>query len=167
MIAQPRYWMDANVIIEAQRRTYPIGLTPSESFWNWLAAKVEAGRIVCTKMVYLEVAENQGHQDRLAKWFQVRREMGLCIKPSQQVQARVGAITTQIFSSHRYPQHHAMKFARGADPWLIAHAWDDSGVVVTQESDLKPEAHVVRIPDVCDTFNIRCINLLGMMQELS
>jgi hypothetical protein len=46
-------------------------------------------------------------------------------------------------------------FVKGADPWVIAHAMEDQGIVVTKESDSKSNAQKARIPDVCDHFKVK------------
>jgi hypothetical protein len=158
-----RYWLDASVFIEAQNRTYPIGIV--DSYWRWLAGQVEAGRIVCPKRVFQEIVEGHERQDDLAKWFQARRGDGLCIASDRSVQKQVGIISTHVFSVYR--SHQAMRFSDGADPWIIAHAQVDDGTVVTQESSLRPNSHKVRIPDLCRHFNVRCIDGLQMMKDLN
>ena len=62
-----RYWLDASVFIEAQNRTYPMGIM--DSYWKWLAGRIEDGTIVCPKLVYQEVVDGHERQDVLAKWL--------------------------------------------------------------------------------------------------
>jgi hypothetical protein len=76
----------------------------------------------------------------------------------------VGKIEDYVFE--KYVKVETWEFSKGADPWLIAHALDDGGVVVTKESELRPEAQKVRIPDVCHQFNVRCVDTLGVLKEL-
>ena len=158
----PRYWLDANVLIEAHRRTYPMQI--AVSFWEWLGGEVQTGQIVCPRRVYQEICEAEDHKDELAHWMKVRKERGLCIGPSRSVQDLVGKIEAYVFG--KYVNAEVWKFSDGADPWLIAHALDDAGVVVTNESYLRPDAKKVRIPDVCHEFNVTCIDTLEMLKQL-
>jgi hypothetical protein len=158
----PRYWLDASVFIEANLRSYPIGI--ADSFWEWLAGQVQAGQIVSPRRVYKEVAENEDHQDLLAKWVKNRKDKGLCVLPTKAVQLLVGKIGEFVFSS--YPGVEAYDFLRGGDPWVIAHALDDDGVVVTKESYRHPQAKKARIPDVCEHFGVSCIDTLEMLKRL-
>jgi hypothetical protein len=158
----PRYWLDASVLIEAHLRSYPIGM--ADSFWEWMAGKVQAGYIVSPRRVYQEVAENEKHEDELAKWVKHRREKGLCVAPSKAVQGRVQEITEHVFAKYIFVE--AWDFSKGADPWVIAHALEDQGIVVTKESDLHPNAQKARIPDVCDHFGVKCVNTLEMLKQL-
>jgi hypothetical protein len=157
----PRYWLDASVLIEAHLRTYPIGI--ANSFWAWLGGQVQNGNVVCPRRVYKEVAETE-HQDELAQWVKHRKGKGLCISPSRLVQTRVKEITAYVFT--KYKNVEAWDFSKGADPWVIAHALEDHGIVVTKESFTRPDAQKARIPDVCDCFNVKCIDTLEMLKQL-
>ena len=157
-----RYWLDANVLIEAHRRSYPIGIVVS--FWTWLGGQVENSVVVCPRRVYQELAEQEDHKDELSVWVQNRRNKGLCIMPSKEVTAQVGHILEFVFANYQAPQ--AYDFSKGGDVWVVAHALDDSGTVVTQESGLRPQARKVRIPDVCKHFHVKCIDTLQMLKEL-
>jgi hypothetical protein len=55
----------------------------------------------------------------------------------------------------------------GADPWIIAHAIADGGTVVSQETDKRPNANRVRIPDVCQHFGVPCIKVWDMLRNLN
>jgi Domain of unknown function (DUF4411) len=158
----PRYWLDANVLIEAHRRTYPINI--ATSFWSWLAGQVQHGYVVAPRRVYQEIAGVESHKDELAQWMKTRRDKGLCIPASKAVQKRIGEIQVKVFKV--YSEAEAWEFSKGADPWIIAHALEDKGVVVTKESYLRPDAKKVRIPDVCDIFGVKCVDTLEMMRLL-
>jgi hypothetical protein len=137
----------------------------ADSFWEWTAGKVHDGYIVSPRRVYQEVAENEKHQDELAKWMRHRRDKGLCVAPSRAVQERVQAIEEHVFT--KYIVVEAWDFSKGADPWVIAHAMEDGqGIVVTKESDSRPNAQKARIPDVCDHFNVKCVDTLEMLKQL-
>jgi hypothetical protein len=158
----PRYWLDANVLIEAHRRSYPIGIV--NSFWAWLGKQVEDGIIVCPRSVYQEIAEQEDHQDEIARWVQTRKDRGLCIASTREVQARVDEILQYVFGKYR--PEHAFDFSKGGDVWVIAHALEENGIVVTKESELRPNAQKARIPDVCKYFDMRCMDTLEMLRAL-
>jgi hypothetical protein len=42
----------------------------------------------------------------------------------------------------------------------------ENGVVVTQESALRPTAQVARVPDVSQNFNVHCVDTLEMFRLL-
>jgi uncharacterized protein DUF4411 len=130
----PRCWLDANVLIEVHLRTYPIGI--ANSFWVWLDGEIQQGNIVCPRRVYREVAESE-HQDELAQWMKHRKSKGLCIPPSRQVQTRVKEVEEYVFL--KYKSVEAWEFSKGADPWVIAHALEDRGIVVICNRDSKQD----------------------------
>jgi hypothetical protein len=132
--------------------------------WGRFLTQVESGQIVCARRVYQEIAEAEDHKDELAQWVKVRKEKGLCIPPSRGVQELVAEIEAYAFEEYLVVE--AWEFSKGADPWLIASALDDGGVVVTNESDLRPEAKKVRIPDICSQFDVKCVDTLVMLKEL-
>src|SRR6266478_5193763 len=136
----------------------------ADSFWQWVAGQVEVGNIVSPRRVYQEVAENEKHQDELAKWVRHRREKGLCIAPSRFVQERLQSVTEYVVT--KYLIVEALDFLKGADPWIIAHALEDHGIVVTKESETRSNAQKTRIPDVCDHFNVKCVDTLEMLKQL-
>jgi len=158
----PRYWLDANVLIEANNRSYPIDV--AKTFWLRLAEQIQLGNVVSARRVYQELAEHEKHQDAVASFVKARRQH-LCIAPSREVQQAVDEVERYVFGG-RYPVAEAWKFSKGGDPWIVAHAMVDKGVVVTQESALRPNAQVVRVPDVCQHFRVQCANTLEMFRSL-
>lgn len=158
----PRYWLDANVLIEAHNQSYPIDV--AKTFWRALSKQIECGNVVSTRRVYQELAEQEKHQDAVAQFVRNRRQQ-LCIAPSREVQKAVGGIEEYVFGG-RYPTYEAWRFSKGGDPWVIAHALTEGGIVVTQESALRSNAQVARVPDVCQHFEVRCVDTLGMFRLL-
>ncbi len=54
-----------------------------------------------------------------------------------------------------------------ADPWVIAHAMTENAVVVTkEEKETAANSKRIKIPNVCETMGIRCINDFEMIGEL-
>jgi Domain of unknown function (DUF4411) len=158
----PRYWVDANVFIEAHQKSYPMDI--AEGFWKWMSSRVADGTIVCPRMVYQEIAENTDRRDLLSLWFQSRHDAGLCIGSNKPIQDQVGLINAYVYAKYKYP--HGTVFAKGADSWVIAHALVDHGIVVTQESNLHPNAKKPRIPDICKAFNVPFMDRLQMLKNL-
>jgi hypothetical protein len=160
VVIVPRYWLDADVLIGASK---DVPFDTWKQFWGWMAARVERGELVSPRAVYKEVAENEDHQDELARWVSNRKAKGLCITPSRRVQDKVKEITKYILAKHKPEQ--ALDFLKGGDVWVIAHALEDDGIVVTQESSEHPRAEKARIPDVCKYFGVTCINRNEMLKK--
>ena len=53
-----------------------------------------------------------------------------------------------------------------SDPWLIAYASVHRGVVVTHEVLAGPKTTKVKIPDICEHFDVSYVNVFEMMRQL-
>lgn len=68
--------------------------------------------------------------------------------------------------SDRYTPLAKEEFASVADSWLCAYALTYDEIIVTEEiydADIKKR---VKIPNVCEEFGIRCINLLQFIRKI-
>lgn len=152
------YWLDANVFIQAKNGPYGFKLVPQ--FWIFLSEQLEQGIIRCPKMVYDELIDGN---DDLAAWFKPRREKGLCHHPDEAVQQCFSTVANHV--AMKFKPHQASEFLVGADGWLIAHAMNGDGIVVTQESDRSHKSKI-KIPTICKIFGVRCMNTYDMLGAL-
>lgn len=70
----------------------------------------------------------------------------------------------------RYPGYFDQakaKFATGADGWLVAHARVHGITVVTNEQSAPEARREVKLPDVCDQFEVRRDNTFTMLRALN
>ena len=64
-------------------------------------------------------------------------------------------------------QHHIDKFLSGADTWLIAHAMEDGGAVVTQEErSKKHETTPIKVPNVAKAMRATWCDTYDMLERL-
>lgn len=152
------YWLDANVFIQAKNGPYGFALVPK--FWVFLSEQLEQGAIRCPKLVYDEVMDGK---DDLAAWFKTRREKGLCHHPDEIVQQCFSTVANYVAT--KFKPHQVSEFLLGADGWVIAHAMNGDGIVVTQESDRSHKSKI-KIPTICKVFGVRCINTYQMLGAL-
>jgi hypothetical protein len=116
-------------------------------------------------MVYDEIAHNVAAEDQLAKWVKVRKSTGLFVQnPNKDVQDVVRQIANHVTST--YPRHQAAEFLRGADPFIVAHAKESKGTVVTFEKLVPPNSQQVKIPNVCEKFDVDYCTLYDMLERL-
>jgi hypothetical protein len=54
-----------------------------------------------------------------------------------------------------------------ADPWIIAKAQCLGATVVTHESVVAPNARKVKVPNICQQFDVTCINTFQFLRELN
>lgn len=151
-----RYWIDASAIIWANRDLFRYEDMPG--YWNWLESKFNDGTVVTHKMVFDEIIRGAQAEkpDPIAIWTKSRRGRWCSYGCTEESKQLVGEISQ--YCMEHYPYATANTFLSGADPFLIARASVDQGVVVTQESDRKDP----RIPKICRAFKIECLPLNKM-----
>lgn len=151
------YWLDADVYIQASRGPYK----RVPQWWSFLAKQVELGIAKSPKIVYDEIAKGR---DDLAEWCALRKEKGLCVHPSREIQEEcMGKIADYVYKT--YKSHQSAEFLKGGDAWVIAHAMPTKGVVVTMES-LRKMKSKIKLPTICKVFDITYINTYEMNDKL-
>ena len=154
------YWLDSNVFIEGKKGPYGFDIAPR--FWTLIDELIEDGRIACPIQVYQELLDSQ---DQIANWAKERKNSGLFVSPTRDVQEKFRTIVSYVV--RRYPDNGPRRrFLSKADPWVIAHAIAQGGVVVTLESRDPPDSRKVKIPNVCENLPIGCTNTYDMLRQL-
>lgn len=147
----PKYVFDSNIFISLQRRQ-PIDIYPS--LWSKIGNLMREGTVISSQEVYDELMIGG---DDLEEWAKVRRE---CFLPSDvPIQQEV----RRILSLHRGLVEGGKK-KNSADPFVIALAKQQGCKVVTEEVS-SHNAKAPKIPDVCDAFQIECINFVTFARE--
>jgi Domain of unknown function (DUF4411) len=158
------YWVDADVLIQAKNTLYSFEI--ARPFWDFLEKQSSSGTIRSSIKVYGEIMSYEDENDPLVKWAKPRKNSGLFIIPDKLVQETFTDVANHVISRYAKRQTKAAEFLKGGDGWIIAHAKCDGGVVVTQESRLDGTALTPKIPNVCRSFNVGCINLPTMLTNL-
>lgn len=133
------------------RRRFP-------TLWGNFDSIVEEGRLVSTREVLREIGD--GPVEPLREWSQHHQE--LFPTPT----AQEGKIVAQIYGVRHFQQNieqqKLLRGGRNADPFVIAKAMAEQGIVVTMEL-LKPNA--AKIPNICQHFGVRWMGLEEFMEE--
>jgi hypothetical protein len=119
------------------------------------------GIIYSSAMVFNELVEGS---DELSNWARDLGEQGFFVEPSESVQGFLAEIANHVIS--RYESQQAQSFLAGADPWVIAQSKIDLAVVVTQEAPVGINSKKVKIPNICDEFDVHHVDTYGMMRTL-
>ena len=154
------YLLDANVLIRAHGDYYP--LDRIEPFWTWLLEMAEAARVKMPVEIYDEVA---GSPDLLGQWLrrpEVRRAIVLG-EPTDM------AFVQLVIANGYAPDLsdvEIMKFGR--DPFLVAATKGLSDRVVVTREVARPTAQRAnrKLPDVCATIGVQCINDFQLWRSL-
>jgi len=162
------YCIDSCVLIEASRRFYAFDFFPD--FWWWLSQEGNKGIWTSPLQVYKEIVENTNRRDTLNSW--VEQNKSCFSNPSKDVQKSFKEISNYIVKS--YVDYQAERALKKADPWVVALALAKDLTVVSFEVPVnlshsfksgKFDAEV-KIPNLCNEFGIRYINLFDMLREL-
>lgn len=155
---QPLYCIDANVLIQAWQKYYSPKLCPS--YWETLNKLGAEGRLFIPSEVFKEIKKGE---DDLYKWLKSSK---IVVRPKTSMVAQNwSAILAKA------PRHQLLvdntKNRSLADPWVVAHAMTENAVVVTkEEKETAANSKRIKIPNVCETMGIRCINDFEMIGEL-
>ncbi|MFC3418673.1 DUF4411 family protein [Salinicoccus hispanicus] len=164
--------MDANTYIDAHRRSYPFDLFPG--YWERIVLYSKKGSIKLNTHVYNEIAQEDKEplKDDLQLWLENEFE-GENLKVSQDVVDTWIRIINYVGESDLYNQKALDAWADGsvADPWIIATAKVHDLTVVTMETkhgnlSSGSPTKAVKVPDVCEAFDVRCLTLPEMLRQL-
>jgi hypothetical protein len=148
--------------MEAHRRYYRFGLCPG--FWDCLAWYHKQGNVSSIDRVRKEV---DMAKDELQKW--VKSDCpSTCFGSTADADtgSQYGEVMAWAAAQGRYLPEALSRFATAADGWLVAHAKQREVVVVTQEVAAPESKRDVKIPDVCNAFDVPCIGTFEMLMRL-
>ncbi|WP_323993256.1 MULTISPECIES: DUF4411 family protein [Nguyenibacter] len=154
------YLLDANVLIRAHEDYYPVDRIPQ--FWEWLLVMAERNRIKTPREIYDEVAPSNG---LLAEWLRQQTVKDALVLKETSDLATVQRVVAQGYA----PDLNDVELEQiGRDPFLVAAAiMKPNRVVVTKENSKPSVTRSKRkIPDICTTFGVRCINDFVLYREL-
>ncbi len=147
------YCLDTNVLIQPWNNYYSPELCPD--YWKVLAELVSEGTIFCTDEVRRELLQAD---DGLSEWIKVNHEFVRDIDDDVQIKLRT--------ILEKFPRLvDTIRDRSMADPWVIAHAMSADATVVTKEMPSNSVKRI-RIPDVCQEFNVRCIDDFIFLKEV-
>ncbi|CAN5189768.1 DUF4411 family protein [soil metagenome] len=152
------YLLDANVFIQAKNLHYGLEFCPA--FWEWLVRENRAGVVFSIEKVGDELADGA---DELAAWA---KPLGSAffLKPSGQVIAALGTISTWVAGAGRYEPAAINTFLQVADYYLVGHALAGTHTVVTHEVP-SGSTKKIKIPDVCVGMGVKVVTTWEMLRR--
>ena len=154
------YLIDTNVFIEAKNRHYGFDFCPA--FWDWLIDQNHTRNIASIDEVAKEL---HVVDDDLASWAR-RQNASFFLPKNEKVVQQAGLVSDWVCNSNNgYRDNAITTFLAAADYWLVAHALALECTVVTHEIrvSVNSKKHI-KIPNVCDGFNLGCINPYEMLR---
>jgi len=159
--------LDANTLIDANRDYYPIDCVPE--YWDWLISHGQQGNIKIPIEIYEEFSDTTnkaGKKDALAEWAEQAEVKDALLFEEEAEQDLVARITYGGYVAN--PTDDELKKI-GRDPFLLSYALKDLEnrcIVTTEASKPSRKGANRHIPDVCNDFNIQCINTFKMIKRL-
>ena len=150
--------LDANVFISADKTYYAPDLCAE--FWRRLADCNRAKTVFSIDKVYEELVR---HDDDLHAWSRANRSMFVSTR-NDQIE-KMYAEMTEWVKSERHAEA-LEEFSNAADGWLAACASATGSTLVTHEQPAPNSLNHVKLPDVCEKFDIPYMNTFGMLRRL-
>jgi len=131
------------------------------AYWDWLDQQFDQGELASIDMVGREL---KAGDDALAKWAKERPTHFIANddQPTQQI----FTVIVQTVMMGDYNAGNRDHFLAKADPWMIAKAETTGATVVSHESRLEPNTKKVKVPNICDQFNVPCISTFQLLRAL-
>ncbi|MHB8792516.1 MAG: PIN domain-containing protein [Thermoleophilia bacterium] len=130
------------------------------SFWDKIAELVTDSRLLSCREVRKEL-EMQSPTPHLNSWVDEHPE--IFTAPTGDEMEFVAEIFRVAHFHQLIGQKQRLKGLPVADPFLIARGATLPGCIITEES-FKP--HAAQIPNVCEHFGVRCMNVEGFLGEV-
>lgn len=154
-----RYLPDANTYIEAKNQYYGMDICPA--YWDWLDRQFALGTIASVDMIGRELKEGN---DELANW--VRERPDHFISNDDELTQTLFADIVQFVMEGDYNPGNRDNFLAKADPWIIAKAKAIGASVVTHEAVAAANTRKVKVPNICQQFEVPCLNTFRFLREL-
>lgn len=150
-----KYVFDSDSLINLFRHYYPERFP---TLWEKFHTLVSAGELISVREVINEIGSRE---DSLAIWAKEQKNI-LFLESTTEELKFVGKIFQVRHFQEMIRKQERLKGKPVADPFVIARAKISGACVVTQE---KKTENAAKIPNVCDHFGIRWINLEDFMKE--
>ena len=155
------YLVDANVFIEAANKYYALEVVPG--FWRWMSEAGVRGEVASV----IAVRDELEAPPELLDWVRDDRRRSLFRDESDPaIQAAYQRVSRWVMEGD-FGAAYQSDFLAGADAWLVAAAVEYKAVVVTHENWIDPRSGSpkVKIPNVCDAFELEYVTTFQMLEE--
>lgn len=151
-----KFCLDTNVFIEAWNKYYAIDF--AAPYWSKLDELARTGVVFATEEVKREIWKTD---DELRSWLEPREYF---FKPIDNLV--IECLQTIYKNSDNRRLVDSSKFRSVADPWVIAHAMAEKATVVTKENYETNPTKRIKIPNVCKTLGVECIDDFELIRRL-
>ena len=159
--------VDTNFFIQSHRITYPLDV--AINFWNKVKSLSEGDKIISIDKVKDEIFKND---DELKRWIEhnIKSDFFKSTETKEVLDEYQKVVSWANSKSAHYVKKAIDEFLEyeNADAWLIAYALsiDKNCQIVTQERSEPNRKSKIKIPEVCNDFNLPYKNIIEMFREL-
>jgi hypothetical protein len=132
-------------------------------FWEWIDSSFAIGKVASISMVYREITE---YGDELSKWAKERPEQFVSVEDIE-TQKFFASIAEHVMALELPKINEKIRFLEGADPWLIAKAATSGFTIVTHEVVVPSNSQKIKIPNICQHFNVPYISSFDLLDTLN
>ncbi len=158
------FLVDSDVLIRAKNDYYAFDICPG--FWKGLVDQHQRGNVFSISRVREELSAGT-KTDELVQWTNSTLPPGFFLGiDSDGVSDEYRGIMLWAQRHPRYVDGALAKFATGADGWLVAFAKVHGWVVVTNERPEPDSKREIKLPDVCNAFDVQYVNTYQMLRRL-
>lgn len=154
------YLLDANTYIQAKNLHYQMSFCPA--YWAWLDQQFEVAALASIRTVYDELCEGD---DELSVWAKDRKNHFLAVSQDE-VQQKFAEVAQFVVEQEGKKPEFVAEFLSKADPWLVASAAVNGGTVVTHEIPVPDNSTKVKIPNICNAFEVPYITTFQLLNRL-
>ena len=144
-----KYVIDACALIDAAKN-YNMSKRTFSNIWEILDTMVEDGRLISSAEILDELKD-----DDIERWGKQHKKAFLPL--SREIQEKA----TEILEKYPNMIKISTKASSNGDPFLIATALVEGGVVVTNEKRGEN-----KIPNICEKMGVEHIDLNGFLNEI-
>lgn len=160
------FLLDANVLMTANNTYYPIAVVPE--FWSWIEHQCAVGHVKMPVETLEEVKDGSKDEDRdlLYAWIHDAKRTQSIVLNEEVDPALVRRVIAEGYADDLTDDEVEQL---GRDPFLIAYALvpqTNRCVVTTEVSKPRKQCQNRRVPDVCGTLGVRCIDTFMLLREL-
>ncbi len=167
MSSTSSYLIDSDVLITAKNQYYAFPICPV--FWDSILHGHSLGCIYSIDQVKLELLRGRSDDD-LVQWINRSVPAGFFLgSDNDEVVTAFIRVMHWVTRRTQYHDEAKVKFARGADGWLVAHGVTSGKTVVTNEQPRPESRKVIKLPDVCNAFSVNfdMLHTLGVQYRFS
>lgn len=156
------YVLDADSFIRSKREHYAFDFCPG--YWDALVRSYREERLCSIEPVKAELERGK---DDLADWVadDAPGEFFESVE-DEDVTDTYADVISQVQSNPQYDIGAKQRFARGADPWLVAYASVFGCIITTHEVSAPQSKATIKLPDIAATFDVECVTPFDMLRQL-